>query len=75
MSATSILIMASSSTTNTLRLFLLMLYARLNHLGGGLWRTMATCLRPPDAPSYIPWLWNTFWQLLLSFARFSCKHC
>jgi hypothetical protein len=26
-------------------------------------------------PSYIPWLWNTFWQLLLSFVRFSCKHC
>jgi hypothetical protein len=26
-------------------------------------------------PSYIPWLWNTFWQLLLSFVRFPCKHC
>ena len=24
---------------------------------------------------YIPWLSNTFWQLLLNFARFCCKHC
>ena len=24
---------------------------------------------------YIPWLWSTFWQLLLSFMRFCCKHC
>ena len=32
---------------------------------------------PPDAATldYIPWLWNTFWQLLLSFVRFCCKHC
>jgi hypothetical protein len=32
----------------------------------------------PDAATlsfYIPWLSNTFWQLLLSFARFCCKHC
>ena len=35
-------------------------------------------LGPPHGPLrsfYIPWLWNTFWQLLLSFVRFSCKHC
>jgi hypothetical protein len=29
----------------------------------------------PALSRYIPWLWNTFWQLLLSFVRFCCKHC
>jgi len=24
---------------------------------------------------YIPWPWNTFWQLLLSRVRCCCRHC
>src|ERR1700722_4428055 len=38
-------------------------------------RYLATCCRrTPPLSNYIPWLWNTFWQLLLSFVRFCCKH-
>ena len=35
----------------------------------------STAHRTPALSRYIPWLWNTFWQLLLSFVRFCCKHC
>jgi hypothetical protein len=43
----------------------------------------ARCSPPREEPAglsrggmpYIPRLSNTFWQLLLSFVRFSCKHC
>jgi len=29
----------------------------------------------PEAKSHMPWLANTFWQLLLSLVLFCCKHC
>jgi hypothetical protein len=35
----------------------------------------ACCHRTPPLSGYIPWLWNTLWQLLLSLVRFCCKHC
>jgi hypothetical protein len=48
-------------------------------VGGMGYRTIADaiacCRRTPPLSNYIPWLWNTFWQLLLSFVRFCCKHC